>query len=144
MTLKFYYDLMSQPCRALYIFLKMTSIPFESKEIALRKLEHFTDEFAQINPMKKVPVIDDDGFRLTESAAIFSYLADKYEKHQWYPKDLQTRARIDEYNHWQHLNLRTTGSMVFQSKVVLLLPHRMCEQETIRLDRHSTSEKSTG
>ncbi len=57
---------MSQPSRALYIFLKMTGIPFESKEIALRKLEQMSDEFAQINPFKKVPVIDDSGFILTE------------------------------------------------------------------------------
>jgi hypothetical protein len=44
----------------------MTGIPFESKEIALRKLEQMTDEYAQINPFKKVPVIDDSGFILTE------------------------------------------------------------------------------
>jgi glutathione S-transferase len=44
----------------------MTDIPFESKEIALRKLEQMTDEYAQINPFKKVPVIDDCGFILTE------------------------------------------------------------------------------
>ncbi len=44
----------------------MTGIPFESKEIALRKLEQMSDEYAQINPFKKVPVIDDSGFILTE------------------------------------------------------------------------------
>jgi glutathione S-transferase len=66
MPLVFYYDLMSQPCRALYIFLKMTGIPFESKEIALRNLEQMSDEYARINPFKKVPVIDDSGFILTE------------------------------------------------------------------------------
>ncbi|CAF1545792.1 unnamed protein product, partial [Adineta steineri] len=42
----------------------MTNIPFESKEIALRKLEHVTDEYSQINPFKKVPVISDSGFIL--------------------------------------------------------------------------------
>ncbi len=57
---------MSQPSRALYIFLKMTGIQFESKELALRKLEHMSDEYARINPFKKVPVIDDSGFILTE------------------------------------------------------------------------------
>ena len=66
MPLVFYYDLMSQPCRALYIFLKMAGIPYEPKEIALRKMEHQTDEYAQINPFKKVPVIGDSGFILTE------------------------------------------------------------------------------
>ncbi len=66
MPLAYYYDLMSQPCRAVYIFLKMTGIPFQPKEIALRKLENMTDEFGQLNPFRKVPVIDDSGFKLTE------------------------------------------------------------------------------
>ena len=35
--MKYYYDLMSQPCRALFIFLKKTKIPYESCPIALRK-----------------------------------------------------------------------------------------------------------
>ncbi len=66
MPLVYYYDLMSQPCRALYIFLKMTGISYQGKEIALRKMEHMTKEFIQINPFKRVPVIDDSGFILTE------------------------------------------------------------------------------
>ena len=66
MPLLYYYDLMSQPCRALYIFLKAAGIPFQSKEIALRKGEHMTDEYAQINPFKRVPAINDSGFLLTE------------------------------------------------------------------------------
>jgi len=37
MTLKYYYDLMSQPSRAVYIFLKANGIAFEAKPIALRK-----------------------------------------------------------------------------------------------------------
>ncbi|CAF2622663.1 unnamed protein product [Rotaria sp. Silwood2] len=109
---------MSQPCRALYIFLKITGIPFESKEIALRKLEHMTDEYAQINPFKKVPVIEDSGFVLTESVAIFNYLCDKYKMNDWYPTDLKQRARVNEYTHWQHLNLRATGSMLFRTKII--------------------------
>ena len=135
MPLVFYYDLMSQPCRAVYIFLKASGIPFESKEIALRKLEQTTEEFARINPFKKVPVIDDDGFILTErfdwrkkhrtnlfsfcdfSVAIFTYLCDKYKKYDWYPVDLQERARVNEYANWQHTNLRAMGSMLFREKV---------------------------
>ena len=66
MALILYYDLMSQPSRALYIFLKLAGIPFEPKAIALRKLEHMTDVYASINPFQKVPVIDDAGFVLTE------------------------------------------------------------------------------
>lgn len=34
--LKLYYDLMSQPSRAVYIFLKVNNIPFEAIQIAIR------------------------------------------------------------------------------------------------------------
>jgi glutathione S-transferase len=113
----------------------MTGIPYQAKEIALRKMEHMTEEYVQVNPLKKVPVIDDSGFILTEryfeekkmivkfienfhfSVAILSYLSDKHKKADWYPTELQKRARVNEYNNWQHLNLRANGSMLFQTKV---------------------------
>lgn len=66
MPLIYYFDLMSQPCRALYIFLKKASIPYQAHQVALRKGEHMTNEYAKINPFKKVPAISDDGFLLTE------------------------------------------------------------------------------
>jgi len=126
-SLTYYFDLMSQPCRAVYIFLKMSGIPFQPKEIALRKGEHMGEDFAKINPFKKVPVIDDSGFILTESCAIFEYLCDKHKKTNWFPVDAQQRARVNEYNHWQHINLRTNGSMLFQKK-----------------SNHSTNDQYTG
>ncbi len=49
--------------------------------------------------------------------AILSYLSDKHKKTDWYPTDIQKRARVNEYNNWQHLNLRANGSMLFQTKV---------------------------
>jgi glutathione S-transferase len=52
--------------------------------------------------------------------AILSYLSDKHKKPDWYPTDLQNRARVNEYNNWQHLNLRANGSMLFQTKVEMI------------------------
>jgi hypothetical protein len=51
------------------------------------------------------------------SVAIMAYLSDKHKKHDWYPTELQERARVNEYSHWQHLNLRANGAMLFQTKV---------------------------
>lgn len=51
------------------------------------------------------------------SVAIFAYLCDKFQLDQWYPKDLQKRARVNEYSHWQHFNIRANGAMVFRTKV---------------------------
>lgn len=38
---KFYFDLLSQPCRALYIFLEAAKIPYEAVPISLLKGESF-------------------------------------------------------------------------------------------------------
>jgi len=53
--------------------------------------------------------------------AILTYLCDKHKKHDWYPTELKERARVNEYTHWQHLNLRANGSMLFRTKVQLNL-----------------------
>jgi len=110
---------MSQPSRAIIIFLKSNNIPYVDCPVALRKGEHLSDEFKKINPFQKVPCIDDNGFKLTESVAILKYLATKYKvADNWYPKDLQKQAKVDEYMNWQHFNLRTFGSMYFRTKLL--------------------------
>ncbi|KAK3084103.1 hypothetical protein FSP39_008224 [Pinctada imbricata] len=121
MALKYYYDLMSQPCRALYIFLKMNNIPFEGIQVALRNGENRQDWYTKLNPFQRVPTIDDGGFVLTESIAILRYLSEKHNiPDHWFPrKDIVKQARHDEYLHWQHWNIRLNGSMVFQHLVVI-------------------------
>ncbi|XP_060083378.1 glutathione S-transferase theta-1-like [Ylistrum balloti] len=121
MALKYYYDLMSQPSRAVYIFLKVNNIPFVPKPVALRNGEHHTDEYKKLNPFSLVPVIDDDGFVLTESVAILKYLALKHNvPDHWYPRsDLQAQARVDEYMNYQHLNTRYNCGMIFQQLVII-------------------------
>lgn len=44
---------------------------------------------------------------LFSSVAIIRYLAMKFGPDHWYPKDLQTRARIDEALAWFPGNLRS-------------------------------------
>lgn len=66
MVLTLYYDLLSQPSRAIYIFLKLNNIPFVEKKISLLAGQQKTEEYREINPFQKVPVLDHDGFKLTE------------------------------------------------------------------------------
>ncbi|MNK01250.1 Disulfide-bond oxidoreductase YfcG [compost metagenome] len=48
--------------------------------------------FEALSPFKQVPVIDDDGYILTESGAILLYLAEKSGR--LIPQDLQGRAQV--------------------------------------------------
>uniref|UniRef100_A0A182VV44 glutathione transferase n=1 Tax=Anopheles minimus TaxID=112268 RepID=A0A182VV44_9DIPT len=113
--LKLYYDFMSQPSRALYIFLSINKVPFERCPVALSKLEHKTPDYKKkVNRYGKVPCIVQQEFRLAESVAIFRYLCREHRVSPfWYPEDTVRQARIDEYLSWQHLNIRADVSLYF-------------------------------
>lgn len=134
-ALEIYLDLLSQPCRAVHIFLNYNKIPHTLRTVAIRRGETRTQDFAKLNPMHKVPVMDDNGFVLTESDAILKYLATRYPvPGHWYPRHPERRARVDEYTAWHHTNTRPHAAKVFILEV--LLP-RMTGQPTeqARLDR---------
>lgn len=82
-----------------------------------------TDEYAEnINRFKKIPCINDNGFKLAESVAILRYLTRENEKavaDHWYPRDSKARARVDEYLEWQHMNTRLHCSTYFWLKWLL-------------------------
>uniref|UniRef100_W5L429 glutathione transferase n=1 Tax=Astyanax mexicanus TaxID=7994 RepID=W5L429_ASTMX len=120
MGLEIYLDLVSQPCRAVYLFVRAASIPFEFKKISLMAGEQHSEDFSKINILKKVPAIRDGDFCLAESVAIMIYLAEKYNTpDNWYPADLQKRARVNEFLSWQHTAIRPHGGRMLWLKVMI-------------------------
>ncbi|XP_023684726.1 glutathione S-transferase theta-2 [Paramormyrops kingsleyae] len=121
-ALEVYLDMLSQPCRAVHIFLNHNKIPHTVKTVALRKGENRTAEFTKLNPMQKVPVMVDNGFVLTESDAILKYMATNYHvPEHWYPRQPERRAKVDEYTAWHHNYIRPHAAKVFIMEV--LVPH---------------------
>ncbi|ALC40450.1 CG30000 [Drosophila busckii] len=119
-SIKFYYDFLSPPSRALWLGLKLSKATFEDCPVALRKREQLTDEYKKINRFQKVPALVDGDFHMGESIAMTRYLADKGQiSQQLYPKDLQARARVDEFLEWQHLNLRMACGKYFRDAWLL-------------------------
>lgn len=49
--------------------------------------------FARLSPLKRVPVLIDDGLVLNDSSVICQYLEDKYPEPALYPRDIAMRAR---------------------------------------------------
>ncbi|HTV25815.1 MAG TPA: glutathione S-transferase family protein [Polyangiaceae bacterium] len=53
------------------------------------------DAYGRINPFRQAPALDDDGFQVTESAAVVLYVAEKSGK--LIPSDFQGRTRVVQW-----------------------------------------------
>jgi maleylpyruvate isomerase len=54
----------------------------------------FKDSYTALNPQQLVPLLDDDGFQLSQSLAIIEYLDEKFPAIRLLPDSLQGRARV--------------------------------------------------
>jgi glutathione S-transferase len=102
--MKLYFHPASTTSRPVMLFASEARIPLDMQVVDLFTGEHHQPPFDAVNPNHLVPVLDDGGFRLTESSAILKYLADKADS-PMYPKDLQQRARINERMDWVNTQL---------------------------------------
>lgn len=85
--------------------LKALNVDFALKSVNFNIGEFLTPEFEKLNPQKEVPVLNDNGFLLSESTAIMQYLAEEYAKDDLlYPKNTKTRAIV---NHRLCFNVST-------------------------------------
>lgn len=65
-----------------------------------------SEEFGDLNPNRRVPVIDDGGIIVWESHAIVRYLAAKYGSGALWPDDTGARARADMWMDWTLADLQ--------------------------------------
>jgi glutathione S-transferase len=75
-------------------------IAYEHRDWLPRAPETRTPEFFSLNPNYRVPVIDDDGFVLSESMAINFYLAKKHNS-PLYPADPRQEALALQWSLWE-------------------------------------------
>jgi glutathione S-transferase len=101
--MKLYYHPASTTSRIIMMFAAEEGIALDYQVVDLMTGEHLKPAYKAINPNCLVPVLDDDGFVLTESGAIIRYLAGKSGSAA-YPQDLKERARVDEAMAWFYSN----------------------------------------
>ena len=75
--MKLYYWPKTRAFRALWM-LEELGVPYEFAYVNIRAGEQNGAAFCAVNPMSKLPALDDDGVCVAESGAVLLYLADKH------------------------------------------------------------------
>ena len=103
--MKLYSSPFSSNARKVRLAAALLGIPLELVDINLGQGAQRRPQFLALNPMGRVPVLEDGGFVLAESAAIMAYLADTKPGNSLYPAALRQRADVNRWlfwgaNHW--------------------------------------------
>lgn len=95
----------------------------EVQRIDLSRGDQLTPEYVTLNPNRKMPTLEDNGFALWEMNAILFYLAAKRPESGLWPADLRGQADVLRWLAWEsaHWDAEACGMVAFEksSKVVL-------------------------
>ena len=91
-------------------------LPYSTRPIQSRTGETLTDEYTALNQRQKIPVLQDGDVTLTESAAITTYLVDRYGKTEapLVPHDTIDRAHCIEWCYFAISELDATSLYVLR------------------------------
>ncbi|WP_300001014.1 glutathione transferase [uncultured Cedecea sp.] len=93
---------------SVYVALKEKGLAFTLKTIDLDNGNHLTPGWEGYDLTRRVPVLESEGFRLSESSAIDEYLEETFAPPVWarlYPHDIQHRARARQIQAWLRSDL---------------------------------------
>jgi glutathione S-transferase len=113
--LKIYGMPLSSPTNKVRYVANFLEIPFEFTPINLGRGDHKKPEYLKVNPLGRIPAMDDEGFHLGESNAICRYLCDKQQS-SLYPQELQQRAIVDQWIDFASQHIMTAlGRIMFNT-----------------------------
>ena len=117
-----------------WVLLQQSGIPFEEVVVRFDSFDEGSDfrrQISTVSPVGKVPVIDDDGFKVWDTLAIAEYLAERFPEKNLWPQGVQARARARSVCAEMHsgfaalrgacpmnieADLRGTGQLVWRDK----------------------------
>ncbi len=94
---------------AAHILLHEVHAPFDVVEVSVARAAHLTDEFAQINPKKRVPVLSLNHEVITEVPAIATAIADLAPEQHLMGGTALDRVRVYEWMNWLSGTLHGQG-----------------------------------
>lgn len=104
--IEFYTHHLSPWAKQVHLMLEELELKYELKSIDLRRGVQHSKEYRDVGLFGRVPAIAFDGFCLSESGAILRYLAQKLNRFDLYPKNLEDRALTEQWFEFvnRHIN----------------------------------------
>jgi glutathione S-transferase len=123
MTMKLYFFPPSSRALAIVALKNHLALDCEMQPIDLGRGDQLTPEYLALNPNKKMPTLEDDGFVLWESNAILFYMAANRPDTGLWPSDLKGQADVMRWLAWEsaHWDAESCGMVAYEkaSKAVL-------------------------
>ncbi|MGI9554093.1 MAG: glutathione S-transferase family protein [Thermodesulfobacteriota bacterium] len=92
-------------------------VEYELSPINLFEGQQYSEEFLKLNPVGKVPVMQDGDLTLFESMAISKYLSDK-QGSSIYPQDLHQRAIVDQWIDFCDIHVQAALNRVIFNRLI--------------------------
>ncbi len=121
---------LSGPANKVRFVANCLGLNYEYHRIDLRAGEQKQEWFLKINPIGKVPAMNDGGFCLFESGAIVKYLCDQGGS-SLYPKDLKQRAVVDQWADFANLHIGVNVSKISYNRLFAVRMNIPVSQESI-------------
>lgn len=93
---------------SVWVALAEKGLPFTLKTVNLDNGEHLSPQWQGYALTRRVPMLEIEDFKLSESSAIDEYLEERFAPPEWeriYPHDLQKRARARQIQAWLRSDL---------------------------------------
>src|SRR6185436_17305841 len=95
--MKLYYTLNSGNAYKVRILLSLLKVPYEKIAVDTKNKAHKAPDFLKLNPRGEVPVLEDGGTVIWDSAACLAYVARKHGGDAWLPADAAGMAQVMQW-----------------------------------------------
>ncbi len=121
---------LSSPANKVRFTANYLGLEYTYRRINLREGEQKQAWFLKINPIGKIPAMDDGGFFLFESGAICKYLCDKTQS-SLYPRDIKQRAMVEQWTDFVNLHIAANLVKIVYNRIFAPLRGQPVSQESI-------------
>jgi glutathione S-transferase len=130
MAMKLYGAALSPFVRKTRVFMQHKGIDFEAVHV---DPNNPPDDYAKINPLKRIPALEHDGRFLADSAVICQYLERIHPDSPLYPSDPYEYARCLWFEKFADYEVaRDCTFAVFRNRIVMRLIGKECNEELVQ------------